>query len=69
MKGGWKGYCFTKRLHYVKSKLEEWNKVSFRDLKETKKNILKDLAIIDAHEQEENLSLELLTVKAIRKGE
>ena len=32
-----------KKLQFVKSKLKEWNKVSFRDLKEKKKNILLDI--------------------------
>ena len=32
-----------KRLQFVKSKLKEWNKVSFEDIKGRKKNILEDI--------------------------
>ena len=40
---GWESHKFMKKLQFVKSKLKEWNKVSFRDLKEKKKNILLDI--------------------------
>ena len=40
---GWESQKFMKKLQFVKSKLKEWNKVSFRDLKEKKKNILLDI--------------------------
>ena len=43
-----------KKLQFVKSKLKECNKASFRDLKE-KKNILTN---IDASEWEGNLTFE-----------
>ena len=32
----WEGYKFMKKLQFVKSKLKEWNKVSFENLKEEK---------------------------------
>ena len=39
-----------KKLQFVKSKSKEWNKVSFGDLKEKKKNILTDIVGLDAKE-------------------
>ena len=39
-----------KKLQFVKSKLKEWNEVSFGDLKEKKKNILTNIDSIDARE-------------------
>ena len=46
----WEGYKFMKKLPFVKSKLKEWNKVSFGELKDRKKNILANIASIDAIE-------------------
>ncbi|RVX15357.1 hypothetical protein CK203_009112 [Vitis vinifera] len=46
----WEGYKFMKKLQFVKSKLKEWNKVSFGELKDRKKNILANIASIDAIE-------------------
>ena len=43
------GHKSMKKLQFVKSKTKEW-KVSFRDLKEKKKNILIDIASIDVGE-------------------
>ena len=37
-----------KKLQFVKSKLKEWNRVSFGDLKEKKKTILTDIVGLDA---------------------
>ena len=48
-----------RKLQFVKAKLKEWNKESFGVLKERKKNILCDIANIDAVEQEGVLSSEL----------
>lgn len=48
------GHRFMKRLHYVKSKLKQWNKVSFGSIKERKKDILEDIVIIVVCEQEGN---------------
>ena len=39
-----------KKLQFIKSKLKEWNKVSFRDLREKKKNILTNIVSIDVSE-------------------
>ena len=39
-----------KQLQYVKSKLKEWNKASFRDLKERKKKFVEDTVIIEGCE-------------------
>ena len=36
-----------KKLQFVKSKLKEWNRVSFIGLKERKKNILANITSID----------------------
>ena len=57
-----------KKLHFVKGKLKECNKLSFGDLKE-KKNILSNIFRIDISELERNLTPELPTLRASRKGE
>nr|CAN81837.1 hypothetical protein VITISV_001932 [Vitis vinifera] len=68
--GKWLGrHKFMRKLQYVKAKLKEWNKDSFRVLKERKKSILSEIANIDAAEQEEVLSPELSAQRALRKGE
>ena len=41
-----------KKLQFVESKLKEWNKMSFGNLKDKKKNILLDLVELDEKEQE-----------------
>ncbi|WKA01530.1 hypothetical protein VitviT2T_019810 [Vitis vinifera] len=66
---GWEGHKFMRRLQYVKAKLKEWNKFSFGELKEKKKSILNDLANFDAIEQEGGLNPDLLSQRALRKGE
>ena len=58
-----------RRLQFVKAKVKEWNKLSFGELNEKKKSILNDLANFDAIEQEGGLTSELLSQRAIRKGE
>lgn len=60
-----------KKLPFVKSKLKEWNKGSFRDLKEKKKNILMNIGMVskDAKEQKRNLTPEIATKRTLRKGE
>ena len=58
-----------RRLQFVKAKLKEWNKLSFGELNEKKKSILKDLANFDAIEQDGGLTSELLDQRALRKGE
>ncbi|RVW41750.1 hypothetical protein CK203_082054 [Vitis vinifera] len=57
---GWEGHKFMRRLQFVKAKLKEWNKLSFGELNEKKKSILKDLANFDAIEQDGGLTSELL---------
>lgn len=61
------GHRFTERLQFIMSKLKEWNKVSFGDLTEKKKNILKDIVSFDSCEQEGNLPPELSALRALRK--
>ena len=46
----WEGHKLMKKLQFIKSKLKEWNKVSFRDLREKKKNILTNIVNIDVSE-------------------
>ncbi|KAJ9693494.1 hypothetical protein PVL29_012324 [Vitis rotundifolia] len=66
---GWEGHKFMRRLQFVKANLKEWNKVSFEELNERKKSILKDLANFDAIEQAGGLTPDLLVQRALRKGE
>ena len=66
---GWKGHKFTRKLQFVKAKLKDWNKNTFRMLKERKKTILDEIAKIDANEQEGALSFDLVVQRAVRKGE
>ena len=65
----WENYKFMKKLQFVESKLKEWNKASFGDLKEKKKNILTGIVSIDASEQEGNLTIKQVKLRALRKGE
>lgn len=60
-----------KKLQFVKSKLKEWNKGSFEDLKEKKKNILMNIGMVskDAKEQKRNLTPKIATKRTLRKGE
>ena len=44
---GWEGHKCMRKLKFVKSKLKDWNKVAFRDLRERKNFILLDLGRID----------------------
>ena len=66
---GWKGHKFTRKLQFVKAKLKDWNKNTFRMLKERKKTILDEIANIDAIEQEGALSSDLAAQRVVRKGE
>ena len=66
---GWEGHKFMRRLQFVKANLKEWNKVSFGELNERKKNILNGLANLDAIEQVGGLTSNLLVQRALRKGE
>ncbi|RVW28753.1 Transposon TX1 uncharacterized 149 kDa protein [Vitis vinifera] len=68
-RNGWEGHKFMRRLQFVKAKAKEWNKLSFGVLNEKKKSILKDLANLDAIEQDGGLTSELLGQRALRKGE
>ena len=65
----WEGHKFMRKLQFVKVKLKDWNKNSFGTLKERKKNILDEIANIDAIEQEGVLSSELSAQRVLRKGE
>ena len=58
-----------KKLQFVKSKSKKWNRVSFGDLKEEKKNIFTDIVGLDAKEQEGILKPELAVRRALRKRE
>ena len=62
------GNKFMKKVRYVKSKPNEW-KMVFQRFKGKKKNILIDIAIIDASEQKENLIPKLLAMRALRNRE
>ncbi|RVW50795.1 hypothetical protein CK203_076874 [Vitis vinifera] len=66
---GWEGHKFMRKLKFVKSKLKDWNKVAFGDLREKKKLILSDLARIDLIEQEGNLNLDLVSERTLRRRE
>ncbi|RVW95981.1 Transposon TX1 uncharacterized 149 kDa protein [Vitis vinifera] len=63
---GWEGHKFMRRLQFVKAKAKEWNKLSFGVLNEKKKSILKDLANLDAIEQDGGLTSELLVANGRR---
>ena len=65
---GWEGHKFMRTLQFVKSKLKEWNKVTFGELKERKKSILTAIANFDAFEQEGNLSSKLQSGGPFKKG-
>ena len=45
-----------RKLKFFKSKLKDWNKVAFRDLRERKNSFLSNLGRIDLIEQEGNLN-------------
>ncbi|RVX15688.1 Transposon TX1 uncharacterized 149 kDa protein [Vitis vinifera] len=62
---GWEGHKFMRRLQFVKAKAKEWNKLSFGVLNEKKKSILKDLANLDAIEQDGGLTSELKYIKSL----
>ncbi|RVW91343.1 hypothetical protein CK203_035391 [Vitis vinifera] len=66
---GWEDHKFMKNLQFVKSKLKEWNKVSFGELKEKKKIILLDIVVLDEKEQEGNFLSHLAARKTLRKRE
>lgn len=50
--GGWGGYCFVKKLCYVKRKLVEWNRSTFGLLKENKHKLSVELQSIDSRLEE-----------------
>ena len=56
------------KLLFVNSKLKEWNKVPFRDLREKKKNNLSSIVNIDTIEQEGNLTHKLLATRGLKEG-
>ncbi|RVW63729.1 Retrovirus-related Pol polyprotein from transposon TNT 1-94 [Vitis vinifera] len=64
---GWEGHKFMRKLKFIKSKLKEWKIVAFGDLRERKKHILSDLGRIDLIEQEENLNLDLVSERTLRR--
>ncbi|KAL6348507.1 hypothetical protein AAG906_009967 [Vitis piasezkii] len=66
---GWEGHKFMRKLKFVKSKLKEWNIMTFGDLKERKKLILTDLSRIDLFEQEGNLNPDLVLERTLRRRE
>ena len=57
---GWEGHKFMRKLQFIKAKLKEWNKTSFRELNEREKSIMFELANFDTIEQEGGLTSELL---------
>ena len=58
-----------RKLKFVKSKLKDWNIVAFENLRERKKLILSNLGRIDLIEQEENLNLDLVSERTLRRRE
>ena len=58
-----------RKLKFVKSKLKDWNKVAFGDLRERKKLILSDLYRIHLIESEGNLNLDLASERTLRRRE
>ena len=66
---GWEGHKFMKKLKFVKSKLKDWNKVAFGNLRERKIFILSDLGRINLIDQEGNLNLDLLSESTLRRRE
>lgn len=58
---------FMMKLKFIKSKWKEWNRESFRVLKEKKNDILSNIERIDLIEQEGDLTLDLSTLRAMRK--
>ena len=58
-----------RKLKFVKSKLKEWNIMTFGDLKERKKLILTDLSRIDLIEQEGNLNSDLVLERTLKRRE
>ena len=58
-----------RKLKFVKSKLKDWNKVAFGELRERKNFILSDLGRIDLIEQEGNLNLDLVSKRTLRRRE
>ena len=58
---------FMMKLKFIKSKWKEWNRESFGVLKEKKNDILSNIERIDLIEQEGDLSLDLSTLRAMRK--
>ncbi|RVW97045.1 Transposon TX1 uncharacterized 149 kDa protein [Vitis vinifera] len=66
---GWEGHKFMRKLKFVKSKLKEWNIMTFGDLKERKKLILTDLSRIDLIEQEGNLNSDLVLERTLKRRE
>ncbi|KAJ9685197.1 hypothetical protein PVL29_017290 [Vitis rotundifolia] len=68
-KFSWEGHKFMRKLKFVKSKLKDWNKVAFGDLRERKNLILSDLGRIDLIEQERNLNIDLVSERILRRRE
>ncbi|KAJ9701102.1 hypothetical protein PVL29_006450 [Vitis rotundifolia] len=66
---GWEDHKFMRKLKFVKSKLKDWNKVAFGDLRERKNLILSDLGRIDLIEQEGNLNIDLVSERTLRRRE
>ena len=53
---GWEGYRFMRKLKFVKSKQNEWNKDIFGILREWKSTIIPDIERFDQFEQEGSLN-------------
>ena len=58
-----------KKLKFVKSKLKEWNKGVFGDLRKGKSTITLDIERIERLEQEGNLSQDLIALRNLRRKE
>ena len=58
-----------RKLKFVKSKLKNWNKAVFGDLKERKLAIILDIERIDLLEQERSITPDLFALRSLRKKE
>lgn len=56
-------------LPFMKAKLKNWRKETFRDIKEKKDTILKDIPMVDSCEGEGALTSELAALRHARKIE
>lgn len=61
--GGWGGFCFMKKLGYLKRKLLDWNKITFSCVHENKHKLWAELQDIDCILKEAGRRSEDLVVR------